>query len=149
QESERQACAGRALLDGREPVPAPALPGRRRRLSRRRAQLRERREGARLAAAARPVTCRDRAEGNGLRLAWRGAAQIPARLRQGEERHRHRAETDTLLRLIPPPKGEGGSREHCEARVGWGPWSTETPPTRLALRARHPPRCAGRDKAAS
>ena len=85
---------GRALLARRKPVPAPALPGRGGSLSRRDDEIRNRRQGAGRAAAARPIACRPGAEGNGLRVVRRSrAANIRAprsSVKQGVEREQKR-----------------------------------------------------------
>ena len=68
---ERPAGARRALLARRKPVPAPALPRRRRSVPERLDQVRDHRPGARCAAASRAVARGAGREGSGLRVARR------------------------------------------------------------------------------
>ena len=87
---ERAPGARRAILAGREPVPAPALSRRRGILPRGVDQVRALRQGAGRAAAARPVARRAESEGSGLRHARRSRPQISARLGEREARRRRR-----------------------------------------------------------
>ena len=113
--SERPARARRAILARREPVPAPALPRRRRGVPQRLDQVRNHRQGARRAAAARPVARGARREGSGLRVARRSPAQISARLAEREAGRRAGTEACPLLTA----GGFGSRGERAVRRARW------------------------------
>ena len=96
----------RHLLARRKPVPAPALSRRRRSLPQRLDQVRNHRQGAGRAAAARAVARGARREGSGLRVARRSHAQISARLRGREAGRRAGTEACPLLRRRRSPPAE-------------------------------------------
>ncbi len=77
---ERSADRGFAILARRKLLPAPAISRRRRSLPRRDHQIRQVGEGAGRPAAARTVAGGAEGKGSRLRRAWRGDAEISARL---------------------------------------------------------------------
>ncbi len=106
---DRSARRRRAILAGREPVPAPALRRRGAGLPRTLHQARQPRQGAGGAAAARAIAGGDEAEGNGLRHARRGRPQISEAPATREAGRRARTEACPLLTAQPrsrPPKSD-------------------------------------------
>ena len=91
---------GFGILAGRELFPAPALSRRRRILSRRNHQIRQIGESPRRLAAARTIAGGAEGEGGRLCRAWRGDAEISARLGQHQSGGRPRAEAGQVLKRV-------------------------------------------------